>query len=145
MIHYQTGNLFDSKAHAMVNPVNCVGVMGKGLALEFKNTFPNNFKIYAAACKRGDVQPGRMLVVETQMSEPKFIVNFPTKRHWRDGSRLDDIESGLVDLALVIHELDCFHSDPGARRWPGRPGMGLGESAHRCCFGRAKRRVDYSV
>jgi O-acetyl-ADP-ribose deacetylase (regulator of RNase III) len=103
MIHFQSGNLFESKAQALVNPINCVGVMGKGLALQFKSAFPNNFKVYAAACKRSEVQPGRMLVVETQLrGATELIINFPTKRHWRDASLLGDIESGLVDLVRVI-------------------------------------------
>lgn len=99
MIDYTTGNILQSHAEALVNTVNCVGVMGRGIALQFKNTFPRNFEAYAEACKRGEVQPGRMFVYETGfMHNPKFIINFPTKRHWRGKSRIDDIDAGLRAL-----------------------------------------------
>lgn len=75
-----------------------------GLALQFKNAFPENFKAYEAACKRVDVQPGCMFVFETGQLTQRFIVNFPTKRHWRGKSRIEDIEAGLVDLARVIRD-----------------------------------------
>ena len=90
---------------ALVNTVNCVGVMGKGIALQFKKTFPENFKAYEAACRRKEVKPGRMFVFETgQMFNPRYIINFPTKRHWRDKSRYEDIESGLKDLIREVSE-----------------------------------------
>ena len=99
------GNLLASGADALVNTVNTAGVMGKGIALQFKQAYPGNFRAYAAACRRGDIVPGRMFVWETgQMGSPRFIVNFPTKRHWRDGSRIGDIRDGLLDLAKVIGE-----------------------------------------
>ncbi len=101
MIEFRKGDIFQSDARALVNPVNCVGVMGKGLALQFKQKFPANFQAYAAACKQGQVQPSRMHVHE---EDGKTIVNFPTKRHWRDPSRLPDVEAGIRDLALVIRE-----------------------------------------
>jgi len=85
-----------------VNAVNCVGVMGKGLARQFKDAHPENFAGYAAACARGEVRPGRVLVVDTGRELPRYIINFPTKRHWRDRSRLEDIEAGL---AALVHEL----------------------------------------
>ena len=92
-------------AAALVNTVNCVGVMGKGIALQFKKTFPENFKAYEAACRREEVKPGRMFVFETgQMFNPRYIINFPTKRHWRDKSRYEDIESGLEDLIREVSE-----------------------------------------
>jgi O-acetyl-ADP-ribose deacetylase (regulator of RNase III) len=105
MIEFTSGDILKSEADALVNTVNCVGVMGRGIALQFKNAFPDNFKAYEAACKREAVQPGRMFVYETgQLTPPRFIVNFPTKRHWRGKSRIEDIESGLADLVKVIRE-----------------------------------------
>ena len=105
MIEYKTGDLFTEDAEALVNSVNCVGVMGRGIALQFKNTFPENFKVYAEACKRNEVQPGRMFVFETgQLTNPRYVINFPTKRHWRGKSRMEDIESGLDALAQEIRE-----------------------------------------
>jgi O-acetyl-ADP-ribose deacetylase (regulator of RNase III) len=92
-------------AAALVNTVNCVGVMGKGIALQFKKTFPENFKAYVAACQRKEVKPGRMFVFETgQMFNPRYIINFPTKRHWRDKSRFEDIESGLKALVRELRQ-----------------------------------------
>jgi O-acetyl-ADP-ribose deacetylase (regulator of RNase III) len=89
----------------LVNTVNCVGVMGRGIALQFKHAFPTNFEAYAAACDRGEVQPGRMFVTETgQFSGPRYIINFPTKRHWRGKSRMEDIEAGLDALAREIRQ-----------------------------------------
>jgi O-acetyl-ADP-ribose deacetylase (regulator of RNase III) len=103
MIEFRTGDVLGADAEALVNTVNCVGIMGRGIALQFKNDFPENFKAYAAACKREEVQPGRMLVFETgTLTNPKFIINFPTKRHWRGKSRIEDIESGLEALVEVI-------------------------------------------
>lgn len=105
MIGYKTGDILQADAEALVNTVNCVGIMGRGVALQFKNTFPENFKAYAAACGRNELQPGRMFVFETGwMTDPKYIINFPTKRHWRGKSRIEDIESGLEDLVKQIHE-----------------------------------------
>ena len=103
MIEYKTGNIFTEDVDAFVNSVNCVGFMGRGIALQFKHAFPENFEAYAEACKRKEVQPGRMFVYETgQMTRPRYIVNFPTKRHWRGKSRMEDIESGLDALAREI-------------------------------------------
>ena len=103
MIDYTTGDILQADAEALVNTVNCVGVMGRGIALQFKNTFPGNFDAYAEACKRDEVQPGRMFVYETGfMHNPKYIVNFPTKRHWRGKSRIEDIETGLRALVVEI-------------------------------------------
>lgn len=103
MIKYTSGDILKDEAEALVNTVNCVGVMGRGIALQFRNAYPDNFEAYAAACKREEVQPGRMFVFETgRLTSPRYIVNFPTKRHWRGKSRIEDIESGLVDLAEVI-------------------------------------------
>ena len=96
MIHLQHGNLLNAKTEAIVNTVNTVGVMGKGIALQFKQAFPENYRIYERACRRGDVSIGRVLVV-SMLGDPD-IINFPTKRHWRARSKLKDIESGLTIL-----------------------------------------------
>lgn len=103
MIAFKTGDILRTDAEALVNTVNCVGIMGRGVALQFKNEFPANFKAYAAACERDEVQPGRMFVFETRtLTNPKYIINFPTKRHWRGKSRMEDVESGLQSLAEEI-------------------------------------------
>lgn len=103
MIAYKTGNILTEDAEALVNTVNCIGIMGRGIALQFKKAFPENYRSYAAACKRNEVQPGRMLVSETgQLTNPRYIINFPTKRHWRGKSRMEDIDAGLVALAEEI-------------------------------------------
>lgn len=103
MIEYKTGDIFSENVEALVNSVNCVGVMGRGIALQFKNVFPENFKAYADACKIGDVQPGLMFVFETgYLTNPRYIINFPTKRHWRGKSRIEDIDAGLISLSLEI-------------------------------------------
>jgi len=104
MMEFTTGDVLDAKTEALVNTVNCVGIMGRGIALQFKNHFPKNFKAYEAACKRNEVRPGRMFVYSTDlMNGPKFIINFPTKRHWRGKSRIEDIEAGLIALR---HEIE---------------------------------------
>ncbi len=103
MISYCQGNLLEADVDALVNAVNTVGVMGKGIALAFKNRFPANFQAYAAACQRGDVMTGRMFVTETPaLLGPRWIVNFPTKQHWRDPSRLEWVRTGLQDLRRFL-------------------------------------------
>lgn len=103
MLELTKGNLLEAPVEALVNTVNTVGVMGKGIALQFRQAFPENFKVYAAACKRDEVVPGKMLVVPTQrLDNPKFVINFPTKRHWKGKSRMEDVEAGLRDLVDVI-------------------------------------------
>jgi len=103
MIEYKHGDILREEAEALVNTVNCVGVMGRGIALQFKKAFPQNFKAYADACKKEKVQPGKMFVYETgSMFNPRYIINFPTKRHWRGKSRMEDVESGLQSLVQVI-------------------------------------------
>lgn len=105
MIEYKRGDILQENAEALINTVNCVGVMGRGIALQFKNAFPKNFKAYVAACKKKEVQPGRMFVYETeQAANPHYIINFPTKRHWRDKSHLEDIQAGLEALVDTIHK-----------------------------------------
>jgi O-acetyl-ADP-ribose deacetylase (regulator of RNase III) len=98
MIERVRGNLLDADVDALVNAVNCVGVMSKGLAAQFKTKFPDVFRDYARACRAGAVQPGQMHVVETGESTPRFVINFPTKRHWREPSRIEDIQLGLRAL-----------------------------------------------
>ncbi|WP_244201293.1 type II toxin-antitoxin system antitoxin DNA ADP-ribosyl glycohydrolase DarG [Paraburkholderia rhynchosiae] len=103
MIRYTSGNILHADVEAVVNTVNCVGIMGRGIALQFKNAYPENFAAYARACKAEEVQPGRMFVYDMGgLTNPRFIINFPTKRHWKGKSRMEDIESGLVDLERVI-------------------------------------------
>jgi O-acetyl-ADP-ribose deacetylase (regulator of RNase III) len=105
MMEYKKGDILQDDAEALVNTVNCVGVMGRGIALQFKKAFPENFKYYEAACNKEEVQPGRMFVFETgRITNPRYIINFPTKRHWRGASRLEDIDSGLKDLVETIRK-----------------------------------------
>jgi O-acetyl-ADP-ribose deacetylase (regulator of RNase III) len=105
MIRFTTGNLLDAGVEAVVNTVNTVGVMGKGIALMFKERFPENFKAYEAACKKKQIELGRMFVTESlELNGPRWIVNFPTKSHWRFPSKLEWIRSGMQDLRRVIVE-----------------------------------------
>ncbi len=106
MITEVSGNLIRDDAQALVNTVNVVGVMGKGLALQFKRAFPDVFRAYQAACQAGEVTPGRILPVRIHDTD-RWVLNFPTKRHWRQPSRLEDVESGLIDLVRVLtsHEI----------------------------------------
>ncbi len=105
MIEFTRGNILRAEAEAIVNTVNCVGVMGRGIALQFKKAWPENFKAYAVACKKYEVQPDKMLVFDTQqLANPRYIINFPTKRHWRGSSHIEDIDSGLEALAATIRE-----------------------------------------
>jgi O-acetyl-ADP-ribose deacetylase (regulator of RNase III) len=106
VIRYAAGNLLDARVDAVVNTVNTVGIMGKGIALMFKEAFPANFREYEAACKRGEVRTGTMFVTErpAMMGAPRWIMNFPTKQHWRGKARIEWIESGLQDLRRIILE-----------------------------------------
>src|SRR6266542_2686065 len=107
VIRYVQGDILDADAEALVNTVNCVGVMGRGIALQFKRAYPANFKAYAAACKRGEIQPGRMFVFSTgELTNPRYIINFPTKVHWRGKSRIEHIEAGLEALVEEIRARD---------------------------------------
>ena len=108
MIEDASGDLFAANGDALVNAVNCVGVMGKGLALAFKNRFPANFVAYERACQAGEVAVGKMFVFE-QPTAPRWIINFPTKRHWRGTSRLEDIRDGLVDFVEQVRRRE-IHS-----------------------------------
>jgi O-acetyl-ADP-ribose deacetylase (regulator of RNase III) len=100
------GDLLEQRVDAIVNAVNTVGVMGKGIALQFRRKWPANYKAYEAACKRKEVIPCKMFVFDNgELVEPKYIINFPTKRHWRQPSRISDIECGLVDLVFQVKSL----------------------------------------
>ena len=133
MISEETGNLLDASADALVNTVNTVGVMGKGLALQFKQAYPANFRAYQAACRHGEVRLGRMFVYEPGVpGQPRYLVNFPTKGHWRDHSSLDDIRDGLADLRRVILDrgiTSIARSAAGLRQW--RPRLAGRPAAHR--------------
>ena len=126
MITFKSGDILAEETEALVNTVNCVGVMGRGVALQFKRAFPENFKAYAARCKRDQMKPGRVFVFETgAIVPPRYIINFPTKRHWRGKSRLEDIESGLESLAGEIRSrgirsiaIPPLGSGLGGLHWP---------------------------
>jgi O-acetyl-ADP-ribose deacetylase (regulator of RNase III) len=126
MMRFTKGNLLEADVEALVNTVNTVGIMGKGIALMFKEAFPENFREYAAACRRGEVQVGRMFVTQRAgLDGPRWIINFPTKQHWRNRTKIEWIESGLEDLRRVVIEnqirsiavppLGCGH---GGLSWP---------------------------
>jgi O-acetyl-ADP-ribose deacetylase (regulator of RNase III) len=103
MVRYVEGNLLEADVEALVNTVNTVGVMGKGIALQFRQAFPENYNAYLRACRHGEVEPGRMFVFATgRLTNPRYIINFPTKRHWRGKSRLEDIDAGLRALVEVV-------------------------------------------
>lgn len=107
MLHFLKGNLLDAPTEALVNTVNTVGVMGKGLALMFKEAFPDNFLAYAAAVKRDEVHVGQMFVTFTEgtaLDGAKWLINFPTKKHWRHPSQLSWVQEGLQDLRRVLSE-----------------------------------------
>ncbi len=107
MVELRSGNILDADTEALVNTVNTVGVMGKGIALQFRQAFPRNYEVYRRACERGEVQPGKMLVVPTdRLENPRYVVNFPTKRHWKGKSRVEDIEAGLEALVAEIRRLN---------------------------------------
>ena len=103
MIELTCGNILNADTEAVVNTVNGVGVMGKGIALHFKKAFPENFKAYEAACRHREIQPGRMFVFETgHIFNPRYIINFPTKRHWRDRSHYEDVVVGSKALVAEV-------------------------------------------
>ena len=106
MITAAHGNLLEADVDALVNTVNTVGVMGKGIALQFQRAFPEMFKAYAKAAKAGNVRVGQMYVWPTEhLAGPRYVINFPTKTHWRGASKIEYIESGLKDLVRLIEEL----------------------------------------
>lgn len=94
-IEFAEGNIFESPAQTIVNTVNCKGVMGKGLALKFRKKYPEMYKEYRRACDQGKLKPG-ILLPPYKASELRWILNFPTKNHWRFKSKLEYIESGLI-------------------------------------------------
>ena len=107
MIRFVQGNLLSAEAEAVVNTVNTVGVMGKGIALQFKDAFPENFTAYEAACRAHEIQVGRMFVTRnSSLTDPKWIINFPTKKHWRHPAKVEWIREGLKDLRRVVQEND---------------------------------------
>ncbi len=109
-IEFSAGDIFDAQTDAIINPVNCVGVMGKGLALEFKKRFPISSKGYIEACARNIVKIGELFVF-TPTRDPwwrengKYVIHFPTKKHWRDPSKLEYVESGVQDFGRVFRSL----------------------------------------
>ena len=106
MIELRQGDILKAKADALINTVNCVGVMGRGIALQFKKAFPEVFKAYESACKRGEVMPGKVSVYDlNRFEQPHYVINLPTKRHWRGKSRIEDVESGLVALVAEVRRL----------------------------------------
>jgi O-acetyl-ADP-ribose deacetylase (regulator of RNase III) len=106
-IEHRKGDLLSADVEALVNTVNTVGVMGKGVALQFRKAFPENYRAYQRACKHGELQPGNMFVFETgQLAPPRLVINFPTKRHWRGKARMEYIDTGLVDLARVLRRYE---------------------------------------
>lgn len=105
MIEFKQGNILEENAEALVNTVNCVGVMGKGIALQFKQAFPENFLRYKKACTAKEVQPGKMFTFPTGQLFPRYLINFPTKRHWKEKSRLEDIKAGLKALVAEVRQL----------------------------------------
>lgn len=105
MIEFQQGDILHADVEALVNTVNCVGIMGRGIALQFRKEFPENYNVYKAACDRKELHPGRMLVFDlNRLENPRFVINFPTKRHWKGKSRIEDIKMGLESLVKEIRE-----------------------------------------
>ena len=107
MIEIAKGNLLEAPVEALVNTVNTEGIMGKGIALQFKQAFPEMFRDYEKACKAGQIRLGRVHVYDRGglTGSPRWIINFPTKGHWRERSRLTDIEAGLRDLVATVQRL----------------------------------------
>lgn len=109
------GDILQEDVEAIVNTVNCVGVMGRGIALQFKNAFPENFNAYRLACERNDVHPGEVFMFATNSTtNPRYIINFPTKRHWRTDSKIEDINTGLKDLKskIIQHKIRSIAVPP---------------------------------
>lgn len=107
MIKYVTGDLLSADVEALVNTVNTVGVMGKGIALQFKETFHSNYHEYVKACKNGELEVGKLLIVKDKnLDKERIIINFPTKKDWKHKSKIEYIDKGLQELAKAIQELD---------------------------------------
>lgn len=136
MIEYETGDILLADVQALVNTVNCVGVMGKGIALQFKQTFPENVREYKKVCDRGDLEPGRLFVFDRGElfegdQEPQYVINFPTKTHWRKPSKLEYIEQGMDALVEEVRQRDIESiAIPPPRLWKRRPGLGGRRSHH---------------
>lgn len=118
-LHYVSGNILTSSCDALVNPVNCVGVMGKGLALQFKRAYPEMFDIYREACRQQQLRVGKCQVVAISDNPRRYVINFPTKGHWCDISRLAWIDLGLEDL--------CVHAVALGLKSIAIPRLGCGE------------------
>lgn len=107
MIEHVTGNLLEADTEALVNTVNTVGVMGKGIALQFRQAYPENYQAYRKACHQGEVQPGRMFIFTTgKLTNPRYLINFPTKRHWKGKTKIQDVRDGLRALIAEVKERD---------------------------------------
>src|SRR5438477_6393740 len=107
MGEFQQGDILHADAEALVNTVNCVGIMGRGIALQFRKEFPDNYKFYKAVCDRKELHPGKMLVFDlNRLENPRFIINFPTKRHWKGKSRIEDVRAGLESLVKEVRQRD---------------------------------------
>ena len=107
MLELTRGDILKADAEALVNTVNCVGVMGRGIALQFRKAFPENFKAYKSACDKKQIYPGKIFVFDlNRFQNPRYIINFPTKRHWKGKSKIEDIESGLEALVEEISKLN---------------------------------------
>ena len=106
MITYKTGDIFKEKTEAIVNPVNCVGVAGAGLAFAFRKRYPNVYREYKEVCDKGLMKIGQVLVVTIhgKPSPPKYIVHVPTKRHWKDNSILEDVETGIKGISVILEK-----------------------------------------
>ena len=126
MIRYTQGNLLEAPAEALVNTVNEVGVMGKGIALLFREAFPQSAEIYEKAAKAGDVRVGHVLVTPGEsLLGPRWIIHFPTKKHWRSPSELAWVREGLKDLVRIIRRegirtiaLPPLGCGNGGLQWP---------------------------
>ena len=106
MISLKHGDILSADAEAIVNTVNCVGIMGKGIALQFKMKYPENYRFYKTICDQGSMLIGKVLVFKQQSNDnPKYIINFPTKRHWKGRSTIQDINKGLFSLLTEIKKL----------------------------------------
>jgi len=105
MLRIVRGNIFTSESDTLVNTVNCVGVMGAGIALEFKLRYPAMFKEYEERCRRGEIVTGRLWCYETEEQGVPNVLNFPTKKHWKDPSRMEYLESGLCEFVRTWRDL----------------------------------------
>lgn len=108
-IEYKDGDMFDEPTEAIVNTVNCVGVMGKGVALEFKKRWPGNFKAYKELCGKKILKPGTMFIFDNgdlfENGKHRYLINFPTKKHWREKSRIEYVQEGLADFVRQVRNL----------------------------------------